>query len=96
MEDDFNDWYTNVHLADVLRIPGIVSAQRFILSSDQRAQPPYPYKYFALYEIETDDLKGVLATLQERAGTEAMVISPAIDQTRAAWIYQPITEKITA
>lgn len=95
-EDAFNAWYTHQHIPDVLAIPGVVAAQRFTLSGDQRAQPPYPYKYLALYELETDDLKGVLATLNERAGTSAMVISDAIDQQRLAWIFQPITERVEA
>jgi hypothetical protein len=25
-EDTYNDWYTNVHLGDVLKVPGIVAA----------------------------------------------------------------------
>ena len=95
-EEAFNDWYTNQHIPDVLAIPGVVAAQRFTLSADQRAAPPHPYKYLALYEIETDDLKAVLATLNERAGTSAMVISDAIDQQRLAWIYTPITQRVAA
>ena len=96
MEDEFNDWYTNRHLADVLAIPGVVAAQRFTLSDHQRAAPPHPYKYLALYEIETDDLPGMLAILNQRAGTQAMPISPAIDQTRLAWIFAPMAARIAA
>jgi hypothetical protein len=29
-EDKHNDWYTKRHLGDVVSIPGIVSAQRFV------------------------------------------------------------------
>lgn len=28
-EDEYNDWYTNQHLSDVLASPGFVAAQRF-------------------------------------------------------------------
>jgi hypothetical protein len=31
MEDEFNEWYKHVHTADVLQVPGLVSAQRFKL-----------------------------------------------------------------
>ncbi len=31
-EEEFNDWYTNVHLDDTLKVKGIVSAQLFKLS----------------------------------------------------------------
>ena len=30
-EDIYNDWYNNRHLADVLKVPVFVSAQRFKL-----------------------------------------------------------------
>jgi hypothetical protein len=30
-EDIYNEWYTDVHLKDVLKVPGIVAAQRFKL-----------------------------------------------------------------
>ena len=33
-EDEYNDWYTNVHLDDVLKIPGVVGAQRFRRTSN--------------------------------------------------------------
>ena len=28
-EDTYNDWYTNVHLPDVLAVPGYVRAARY-------------------------------------------------------------------
>ena len=61
-EDEYNDWYNNTHLKDVLNVPGFVSAQRFRLSSAQRMANP-PYKYLAIYEIETDDIHRTIGTL---------------------------------
>ena len=95
-EDIYNEWYTDVHLKDVLKVPGIVAAQRFKLSDVQRDAPPFPWRYLALYEIETDDLNRTLATLRERAGTSAMVISNAVVPERAGWFFKPITPKVEA
>ena len=95
-DDAFNEWYSGVHLADVLKVPGIVAAQRFKLSDVQRDKPPLPYRYLALYEIETDDLNRTLAVLRERAGTSAMVISDAVAPERAGWFFQPITPRVEA
>ena len=92
-EDAFNAWYSDVHLKDVLKVPGIVGAQRFSLSDVQRDQPPFPWRYLALYEIETDDLNHTLASLRERAGTSAMVLSGAVAPDRVGWFFQPITSK---
>ena len=33
----FNDWYSNVHLGEVVQVPGIVSARRFKIASAQTA-----------------------------------------------------------
>jgi hypothetical protein len=95
-ENIYNKWYTDVHLKDVLKVPGIVAAQRFRLSDVQRDAPPFPWRYLALYEIETDDLNRTLAALRERAGTSAMVISDAVAPERAGWFFQPITPKVEA
>jgi hypothetical protein len=44
-EDDYNAWYSDVHLKDVLQVPGIIAAQRFKLSVVQRDPPPFPWRY---------------------------------------------------
>lgn len=88
-EDDYNAWYDDRHLGDVLRIPGIVSAERFELSASQRFDPPYPYGYLALYWIETDDLEGVIRELKTRVGTEAMPASDAMAQDRLVYLFKP-------
>ena len=62
-EAEFNDWYTNVHLADVLKLPGVQAAQRFCLSGIQHRAGAHPWEYMAVYEIETDDLLATLAKL---------------------------------
>ena len=93
-DDAFNAWYSDVHLKDVLKVPGIVTAQRFKLSDVQRDQPPFPWRYLALYEIETDDLNHTLAALKKRAGTSAMVLSGAVAPDRVGWFFQPITSKL--
>ena len=95
-EDEFNDWYTHRHLGDLLAIPGVVAARRFALSAVQRAQPPYPFGYCAIYEIETDDLQSVLDALQVRANTPAMPISPAMAPNSLILYYTAIGQVVGA
>lgn len=89
-DDEFNDWYSNRHIPDVLAIPGIVSASRYELAGTQRMTPPWPYRYLAIYDIETDDLDWVAAEIGRRAGTDAMVISDAMAAEKLPLIFQPI------
>ena len=95
-DDEFNDWYTKRHLADLMSIPGVVAAQRFALSELQRISPPYPYKYCAIYEIETNDLATVLDALKVRANTPAMPISPAMAPNSLILYFKPISERVEA
>lgn len=90
----FNDWYTNTHIGDVLKVPGFVAAQRFKLSGTQLGDGETPYSYLALYEVEADDLA---ATGSALTGAADMYIDPALDRSRTtAWFYSPISERATA
>jgi len=97
-DDAFNDWYTNIHLSDVLKVEGFVAAQRYRMSGTQLAGGDLPYQYLAVYELETDDLSRAAAALGAAgAGEGGMVISPALDRSRTvAWFYEPITELVKA
>lgn len=53
-EEEYNDWYDEVHLAELVALEGIVSARRL---RPVNGEGPY----VALYEIEGDDLEAVLA-----------------------------------
>lgn len=95
-EHEFNDWYTNRHLDEVLAIPGFVAARRFELTDQQL--PGFPagsHRFLALYEIE-GDLDAALDALHERVESGAMVLSTSMDRKSAApWAFTPITDRIT-
>jgi hypothetical protein len=89
-EAEFNDWYDTRHLDDVLEVPGIVAAKRYRLSSVQRMNPPMPWTYFAIYEIETDDLQHTISTLSARSGTMVMPLSDGMHPDRMSFVLEPI------
>ncbi|MEZ5709785.1 MAG: DUF4286 family protein [Blastomonas sp.] len=82
-DDVFNDWYSNTHIPDVLKVPGFVAAQRFRLI-DHPALRPYPYRYLAIYEVLAKGADAAFAELGARAGTERMVLSPTLDTAAVA------------
>ncbi|MDB6100827.1 MAG: hypothetical protein JWO52_826 [Gammaproteobacteria bacterium] len=93
-EEEFNAWYDQVHLADVLRIPGFVAAQRFKLA---QAEGSLPGRYLALYEIETGDPEAAVAELTRRSGTKQMIISEAMDMSKvSAMLFAAIGARRTA
>jgi hypothetical protein len=89
---EYNQWYDEIHIADLLRIPGIVKATRSNLSPFQthmdaegihlvrpeRIGAKFPY--LAVYEFETDDPNAVLQAVKDRAGTAQMEITPYLGE----------------
>ena len=98
-EDEYNKWYDEHHLIEVINVPGFVSARRFRLATTQfqfNTVPP-AYRYLAQYEIETDDVEGTLQEVVNRAGGVDMVMIDAIDMsTLSAPVYEEITPVILA
>src|SRR5690348_17503131 len=96
-EAEFNEWYNKVHIPDVLNVPGFVAAQRFKLADTQFADGKPAHRYLALYEIETEDIKGSFNELQRRVGTADMFMSPAIDMKGLmAATFTPVAERVLA
>lgn len=93
-DDEFNDWYTNVHLGDVLKLPGVVAAQRYKMADVQHRPGPFEFGYMAVYEIEIDDIRTTLSELTRVSGTAEMPLSPALSPDRMVWIFNPITDRV--
>ena len=96
MEDEFNDWYSNHHMPQALKVPGMKTGQRFRLAEHQRPGSTPQWKYLAYYEVETDDLEGLLAEIKSREGTPALVSTTTIEPGGSVMVFEPITEKITS
>ncbi len=90
-EDEYNDWYTNVHLADVLKVEGVVSAQRMRCTEVQRHPGPQAWKYMAVYDCEAESVQHVIDGMRARAGTPQMPISSAMAAPVLACFFEPIT-----
>jgi hypothetical protein len=82
-EDEFNDWYNNVHLAEVTKVDGFVSARRFELSTTDPAQEGIQ-RYLAIYEIAGD-----VQTARERMKADApnRVPTVGLDRSRSKSAY---------
>ena len=86
-DDEFNEWYDNVHLRDVCAIPGVISGRRF--DAAPASPNAAPGAYLAVYEIEADDPAAVLKELNRRAAGGEMEISDALERTGGQiWLYK--------
>ena len=92
-EAEFNDWYTNVHLAEVLQIDGFVSAQRFQLDEAQVINDQ-PYRYMAMYEIESDNIEQTIQNMMAADGGLQMTDAMDTDKVHIAIVHS-VTDVVT-
>ena len=72
-EDEYNNWYETIHMAEVLALPGFVSAQRYQVADDGTGGA----KTVAVYEL-VGDPQAALAALAE-AVASTMNMSDSMD-----------------
>lgn len=106
LEDEFNDWYSNVHIVDLVdKIDGIEAGQRFELAGTYR-DAAADYRYLAMYWIPEGKLEDAQAGLRwqraEREEALAAGRTPAVpkleegfDGDVSALFFTSVTEKYT-
>ena len=93
-DEALNSWYDDVHLPEVLEVPGIVSARRFKIASAQTTDDATlgtDDVYLAIYEVD-GDFETVAAEIPRRAtdGTFTMTDSMRIETPPRTVIYEEI------
>ena len=89
-ENQYNDWYSDVHVREVLCTKGFVGGERFRLAEgEDPANAPSPY--LAIFEVEGDWKSAKDALMADRAKRTA--ISPALGPERTLAWYTSITDR---
>jgi hypothetical protein len=90
-EDEYNRWYNDDHIDDVLAVPGFVGVQRFRLSKHP-AMPAPEWDYVALYEVAHDKVQEAFEGLAKNGGTDAMPLSDALELNGlVTTLYRPVS-----
>jgi hypothetical protein len=104
-DDEYNTWYNNVHLFQILKVPGFVAATRYKISSLQMewfppaaSTPEWPFgkdRYLTIYEIDpaTDprDLFSALRATEKQRYTLDPENEPVAWGEQ--WFYEAFTER---
>jgi hypothetical protein len=81
-DEEFNDWYDNVHVPDLLAIPGVLSAHRYdLLETEINRDPAMPaptHRYLCVYEME-GDIDATMAKIQESVLSGGIMMTDAMD-----------------
>ena len=78
-EDEYNTWYNDVHLGEVLQTDGFVRAQRFKVADMMPGVTEH--EYVAIYELETDDPGAAMKALG--AAGKGFTMTDATDLKKA-------------
>lgn len=97
-EDEYNDWYNNQHLKDVLAQPGYISARRYKLTDMKLADemPDAAHPYVAFYYMQTDTPKQALDEMKQRVEAGIIALTDAMAPNFLAYCYEaasPLTEQ---
>ena len=85
--DEFNRYYENLHLDEVLETTGWKTAQRYQLVEQAGQECPLPY--LAVYEAESVEGKSVIARMNETRSQRQQ--SGSLNRrTAGAWIFEAI------
>lgn len=60
-EAEFNEWYSNTHVPDILKEKDFIGARRY---EAERPQPGQP-QFIALFDLDTDNIDRTLKTHEE-------------------------------
>ena len=82
-EDEYNRWYNEVHLPEVVQTDGFVSARRF--KFDDGASGVVEQRYLAIYEVDSDDVELAKKALGQAAGSYHMSGAFDVKTAKVAW-----------
>lgn len=87
-EAEFNKWYSDVHVPDVLRAaPEIKSAKRYALNTIALPEGQSGWQYMTVYEVAAEQLQGVLERMNAAMANGEFEMSDAADVTSIALLY---------
>lgn len=94
-EDEYNDWYNNIHLHDIVSVPGFVAAQRFRLEKSVGGH--IANRYLTIYEMDCDDPEASFDALTAASQSGSMFISGALNlDTVSAGIFSECSPLVSA
>jgi hypothetical protein len=86
-ETEFNRWYDDVHIPEILARPGFVGARRGRISSVTDTEPRF--RYIAYYDVESDDPQATVAALLRHVKAGGTTSSDTLDDIRDLMLAKP-------
>jgi hypothetical protein len=89
---EFERWYDEQHLSDVVALPGVVSAKRYkMVSTSALGMEAPPWDSLAIYEIDAEDPQTVLQSMVKHANTDKMPLSDAMSGVVLQYLVKQVS-----
>ena len=82
-EEAFKAWYRDVHVSEVLAVPGVSNAHVTPLGATMGY---VPWQQIATFDLEGDDPQAVVDEIQRRIGSGEIQLHDAIEMTAVSLI----------
>jgi len=101
VDREFNQWYDDVHMREVLALPGVTSARRFKLADTQimPGDDAAGRRYLAVYEVEVDDWADFAAANQHGFAEGKITVNTdllQLDPMVMTMVFEEITPETKA
>lgn len=86
-EAEFNDWYTNTHMGDLVQLQGWMGAQRFRIVTNLQPRPSqagYTHGYLIIWDLEETDANAALGRMTAAIGGGKSRLGAAFNYTPGA------------
>ena len=86
-EAEFNDWYTNTHMGDLVQLQGWMGAQRFRIVTNVQPRPSaagYTHGYLIIWDLEETDANAALGRMTAAIGGGKSRLGAAFNYTPGA------------
>lgn len=94
-EADYERWYDETHIPDMLQVPGCVAAQRFRVARNVAGETDFPY--CTIYEFDAESADAALGAMGAAMQSGKVRMSDTIDATSAQGFFiEEVRERVTA
>jgi hypothetical protein len=89
-EPEFNRWYDEVHIPQLIdRVPGVRGARRYQVADDQFEGAPAPANsYLTVYEIDADNIAATVAEINTAMSDGSLELTTTLDGVTSPPVMQ--------
>jgi hypothetical protein len=85
-EEEYDRWYREVHIPELLAVPGFSAARRYRVRKDLGHGETTKQRYLTVYDLEADDLAAPLNAMRSRPRPSGS--TPPLSPSTVVTVYE--------